>query len=148
VGRSEVDRVIDEVGLRPQAAQLVGSLSGGQRGRVSLATAMLGRPDLLVLDEPTVGLDPVLRESLWRVFRSLAAEGATLLISSHVMDEALRCDQIVLVHLGRVLAQTTPDGLLLQTGAGDPDSAFLRLVEDEERAHPHLRREEREGERS
>jgi ABC-type multidrug transport system ATPase subunit len=144
LARAEVDRVIDQVGLRPQAGQLIGSLSGGQRGRVSLATAMLGKPDLLVLDEPTVGLDPVLRESLWQVFRALAADGATLLISSHVMDEALRCDEVVLVHAGRVLAQTTPQGLLTRTGAADPDSAFLQLIEEDESAHPHRRRAERE----
>jgi ABC-type multidrug transport system ATPase subunit len=141
LARAEVDRVIDEVGLRPQAGQLIASLSGGQRGRVSLATAMLGRPDLLVLDEPTVGLDPVLRESLWQVFRALAADGATLLISSHVMDEALRCDQVVLVHGGRVLAHTTPRGLLEQTGSDDPDTAFLTLIENERKRHPPLRRE-------
>ncbi|QAY60332.1 ABC transporter ATP-binding protein [Microbacterium protaetiae] len=141
LARSEVDRVIDEVGLPPQAGQLISSLSGGQRGRVSLATAMLGRPDLLVLDEPTVGLDPVLRESLWQVFRALAADGATLLISSHVMDEALRCDEIVLVHAGRVLAQTTPQELLERTGSEDPDRAFLKLIEDERKQHPPLRRE-------
>ncbi len=144
VDRDDVQRVVDEVGLAPQAKQLVSSLSGGQRGRVSLATAMLGAPELLVLDEPTVGLDPVLRESLWQVFRGLASRGATLLVSSHVMDEALRCDQVVLVHGGRVLAHTTADRLLADTGASDPDTAFLRLIENDERTHPHLRREHRE----
>ncbi|WP_417564387.1 ABC transporter ATP-binding protein [Microbacterium sp.] len=136
-GRTEVDRVIAEVGLRPQSGQLIGSLSGGQRGRVSLATAMLGRPELLVLDEPTVGLDPVLRESLWEVFRALAAAGATLLISSHVMDEALRCDEIVLVHSGRVLAHSRPQELLEQTGTDNPDAAFLALIRDDEAAREH-----------
>lgn len=143
-GRSEVARVTDAVGLHAQAGQLVGDLSGGQRGRVSLATAMLGHPDLFVLDEPTVGLDPVLRESLWRVFRQLAAEGATLLVSSHVMDEALRCDEVVLVHDGRVLIQSSPAGLLEATGTADPDSAFLRLIRTEQERHPHLRRDARE----
>jgi len=81
---------------------------------------------------------------LWQVFRALAADGATLLISSHVMDEALRCDEVVLVHAGRVLAQTTPQGLLTRTGAADPDSAFLQLIEEDESAHPHRRRAERE----
>lgn len=96
---------------------------------------MLGSPELVVLDEPTVGLDPVLRESLWTLFRGLADRGATLLVSSHVMDEALRCDDIVLIHNGRVLTQTTPQGLLDETGAPDPDTAFLRLIErDEPRA--------------
>lgn len=127
--RSEAARVIVEVGLQEDRKQLVGSTSGGQRGRVSLATAMLGSPKLLILDEPTVGLDPVLRENLWAIFRSLADKGATLVVSSHVMDEALRCDDIVLIHKGRVLTHTTPDGLLAETGAKDPDTAFLRLVE-------------------
>jgi ABC-type multidrug transport system ATPase subunit len=146
LARTEVDRVLDEVGLRDRAGQLVSSLSGGQRGRVSLATAMLGTPELLVLDEPTVGLDPVLRESLWAVFRDLAVRGATLLVSSHVMDEALRCDEVVLIHGGRVLAQTTPGGLLADTAAADPDTAFLRLIERDAAEHPHLRRELRDEE--
>ena len=148
LARAEVDRVIDEVGLHDQSGQLISSLSGGQRGRVSLATAMLGTPELLVLDEPTVGLDPVLRESLWGVFRRLASTGATLLVSSHVMDEALRCDEVVLIHGGRMLAQTTPQGLLAETDATDPDTAFLRLIEQDAAAHPHLRRDERAGEAS
>jgi len=132
VPRADAERivadVVAQVGLRGHARQLVGSLSGGQRGRVSLAVAMLGSPEVLVLDEPTVGLDPVLRESLWDIFRALADAGATLLVSSHVMDEALRCDEIVLLHEGRVLAQTTPAQFLADTGAADPDAAFLRLV--------------------
>lgn len=127
--RADVAHVIAEVGLTGREKQLIGSLSGGQRGRVSLATAMLGSPELLVLDEPTVGLDPVLRENLWTLFRGLADRGATLLVSSHVMDEALRCDDIVLIHNGRVLAHTTPKGLLRETHAKDPDTAFLRLIE-------------------
>lgn len=126
---SDVADAIAEVGLAGYEKQLVGSLSGGQRGRVSLAAAMIGSPELIVLDEPTVGLDPLLRESLWTLFRGLADRGTTLLVSSHVMDEALRCDEIVLIREGRVLAQTTPAGLLESTGAPDPDTAFLRLVE-------------------
>ena len=135
-GRAEVDRVITEVGLEPQAGQVISSLSGGQRGRVSLATAMVGRPELLVLDEPTVGLDPLLRESLWTVFRRLAEDGATLIVSSHVMDEALRCDEVVLIRAGRVLAQDEPQALLERTGAPDPDTAFLRIVEQDAASHP------------
>lgn len=126
---SHIAEVIDDVGLTGRERQLVGSLSGGQRGRVSLSVAMLGKPELIVLDEPTVGLDPVLRESLWALFRTLADRGTSLLVSSHVMDEALRCDDIVLIHGGKVLAHTTPAGLLAQTDAADPDTAFLRLIQ-------------------
>lgn len=129
VAASEVPRVIADVDLTAQRAQLAGALSGGQRSRVSLGVAMLGSPDVLVLDEPTVGLDPVLRQSLWEIFRRLADAGATLIVSSHVMDEAMRCDEIVLIHDGRMLAHTTPQGLLEATGAADPDTAFLTLIE-------------------
>lgn len=127
----DADRVIEVVNLRSQAAQTVDSLSGGQESRVSLAVAMLGRPELLVLDEPTVGLDPVLREDLWAVFRALADDGATLVVSSHVMDEALRCDRLLLMRAGRIIADTTPDRLLADTGESDPDSAFLALIRSE-----------------
>ncbi len=132
--RSDVDRVIAAVGLEPERRRLVASLSGGQAGRVSLAVAMLGSPELIVLDEPTVGLDPVLREELWGVFRSLADEGATLLVSSHVMDEAARCDRLLLLREGRLVADTTPERLLTETGAPDAESAFLRLIRREEAA--------------
>jgi ABC-2 type transport system ATP-binding protein len=126
--RPDIQRVIREVELEPQARQLVGDLSGGQRNRVSLAVALLGSPELLVLDEPTVGLDPVLRRDLWALFASLAARGVSLLVSSHVMDEARRCDRILLLHQGKLLADETPDGLLTLTGAADADDAFLALV--------------------
>lgn len=132
--RSDVDRVIAAVGLEPERRRLVASLSGGQAGRVSLAVAMLGSPELIVLDEPTVGLDPVLREELWGVFRSLADEGATLLVSSHVMDEAARCDRLLLLREGRLVADTTPERLLTETGAPDAETAFLRLIRREEAA--------------
>jgi ABC-2 type transport system ATP-binding protein len=122
------ERVIREVDLEPQARQLVGSLSGGERNRVSLAVALLGKPELLVLDEPTVGLDPVLRRDLWELFASLAAGGVSLLVSSHVMDEARRCDRILLLHNGQLLADDTPAGLLVQTGTTDADDAFLSLI--------------------
>ncbi|WP_156378813.1 ABC transporter ATP-binding protein [Microbacterium sp. Root61] len=144
--RGDVDRVIAQVGLTGQASQTADSLSGGQENRVSLAVAMLGSPELLVLDEPTVGLDPVLRAELWRVFRDLADAGATLIVSSHVMDEALRCDRLILMRAGRIISDTTPDGLLADTGVDDPDAAFLALVERDERAHhavPSSRREAR-----
>jgi len=126
---SDVDRVIDEVGLGEQTHQLVGRLSGGQRERVSLATALLGTPELLVLDEPTVGVDPVLRRDLWARFRDLAAAGASLLVSSHVMDEAARCDRLLLMREGRLLADDTPDALLARTGTATVEDAFLALIE-------------------
>ena len=129
-GREQVDELLVRVDLQAAADQLVRSLSGGQRSRVSLATALLGEPELLVLDEPTVGLDPVLRERLWGLFRELAGDGVTLLVSSHVMDEAARCDEVLLVRDGRVLAQATPAELTQRTGADDLDQAFLRLVEE------------------
>jgi ABC-2 type transport system ATP-binding protein len=124
-----VERVLDEVSLRGHGDQLVASLSGGERARVSLAAALLGEPELVVLDEPTVGLDPVLRRDLWELFHRLAARGATLLVSSHVMDEADRCDALLLLREGRLLAQAAPSELRTQTGENDLDAAFLRLVE-------------------
>ncbi|MFB8387139.1 ABC transporter ATP-binding protein [Microbacterium sp. NPDC055910] len=127
--RGDVDRVLAQVGLTGQRYQRVGSLSGGQENRVSLAVAMLGAPEPIVLDEPTVGLDPVLRAELWELFRDLADDGVTLVVSSHVMDEALRCDRLLLMREGRIIADTTPEGLLRDTGAPDPDAAFLALVE-------------------
>lgn len=132
---SDVDRVISQVGLSDQRDQTIGSLSGGQENRVSLAVAMLGTPDLIVLDEPTVGLDPVLRAELWALFRGLAEGGSTLIVSSHVMDEALRCDRLVLMRAGRVIADTTPRQLLADTATDDPDAAFLALVERDVLAH-------------
>lgn len=148
---SDVDRVIAQVGLADQARQTVDSLSGGQEKRVSLAVAMLGDPDLVVLDEPTVGLDPLLRSELWDIFRAVAEKGTTIVVSSHVMDEALRCDRIVLLRAGRIIADTTPARLLSETGAPDPDAAFLALIEKDAAspAHdadhrPRTRREARE----
>ena len=123
-----VEQVIEAVGLEQHGDQLARRLSGGQLARVSLATALLGEPELLVLDEPTVGLDPVLRAELWTHFRRLAASGTTLLISSHVMDEAERCDSLLLMREGRILAADTPAGLLAATGARDIERAFLHLV--------------------
>jgi ABC-2 type transport system ATP-binding protein len=126
-----VEEVLDTVGLSGLERQVVGSLSGGERARVSLATAMLHRPDLLILDEPTVGLDPVLREDLWNTFRGLADAGATLLISSHVMDEAAECDELLLMRDGAMLAQTTPRELRERTGEQDLGSAFLAIIRGE-----------------
>jgi ABC-2 type transport system ATP-binding protein len=130
VQRERVDEVIGIVHLGDFAGRIVGRLSGGQRARVSLATALLNDPELLVLDEPTVGLDPVLRGNLWDTFHSLAARGRTLLVSSHVMDEANRCDDLLLLRDGRLLASGTPQELRDRTGAEDLESVFLRLIEE------------------
>ncbi len=124
-----LDALLAHVGLTDQAAILVDQLSGGQRSRVSLAAAMISGTDLLVLDEPTVGADPLLRRRLWRDFRRMAAEGMTILVSSHVMDEANRCDRLLLLYEGRPLAQGTPAQLLATTDCGDLEEGFLRLVE-------------------
>lgn len=129
--RSRVAEVVEAVGLGGFEARVVGALSGGQRSRVSLATALLGQPAVLVLDEPTVGLDPVLRAELWRTFRRLASEGTTLLVSSHVMDEAAECDEILLMRDGAILRQTTPAGLRSETGEADLSRAFLALIESD-----------------
>ncbi|MBL3670326.1 ABC transporter ATP-binding protein [Streptomyces sp. M2CJ-2] len=125
-----VTRAITDVDLTSHADALAGNLSGGQRSRVSLAVALLGTPELLVLDEPTVGLDPVLRRDLWQLFHDLAAErGASLLISSHVMDEAERCHRLLLMRAGEILADDTPDALRTRTGSETVEAAFLHLVD-------------------
>ena len=129
VGAQRVAEVLDAVGLTGREDQLTGSLSGGQRARVSLASALLGHPELLVLDEPTVGLDPVLRAELWKMFHELAATGTTLLISSHVMDEAAECDRLLLMREGDLLEQTTPQMLRERTGEHDLGRAFLAVIE-------------------
>jgi ABC-2 type transport system ATP-binding protein len=128
LSRTEVDRVITAVGLTDHARQSAGKLSGGQLRRVSLAIALLGAPNLIVLDEPTVGLDPVLRADLWTLFGDLARDGASLIVSSHVMDEATRCDDLVLMRQGRIVAQVTPAALLAETGQPDAERAFLELI--------------------
>jgi len=124
-----VEGALADVSLEEYGDRVVDRLSGGQRARVSLATALLGAPDLLVLDEPTVGLDPLLRRDLWELFHRLADRGTTLLVSSHVMDEADRCDELLLLREGQLLAAATPDELRAQTGEQQLDDAFLRLVE-------------------
>ncbi|MBM7807298.1 ABC-2 type transport system ATP-binding protein [Geodermatophilus bullaregiensis] len=127
-GAREADDALVAVGLADAAGQLVADLSGGQRGRVSLACALVGEPELLLLDEPTVGLDPVLRVELWTRFAELAAAGTTLVVSSHVMDEAGRCDRLLLLREGRLLADATPGGLRADAGTHDLEEAFLTLV--------------------
>jgi ABC-2 type transport system ATP-binding protein len=129
VRAGRVEEAIATVGLEGHEGQVVRTLSGGERSRVSLASALLGEPDVLVLDEPTVGLDPVLRRDLWETFHRLADDGAALLVSSHVMDEAERCDELVLVREGRIVASDPPAALLERTGADDLETAFLALAE-------------------
>jgi len=128
VGNDDVTRVLKEVDLTRQAGQVVGSMSGGQRARVSLAVALLGDPQLLILDEPTVGLDPVLRARLWELFAALAARGCTLVISSHVMDEAERCPELLLLRDGAVLSHGSRQALLDKTGSRTVEQAFLVLA--------------------
>ncbi|MDR1387118.1 MAG: ABC transporter ATP-binding protein [Propionibacteriaceae bacterium] len=131
---SEVERVIEAVDLSGQAQRLAGRLSGGQLRRVSLAVALIGAPQLIVLDEPTVGLDPVLRVRLWDLFTRLTAQGVSLIVSSHVMDEASRCDDLLLLRQGRLVAATDPVRLLAQTGQPDAERAFLELIRRDQAA--------------
>jgi ABC-2 type transport system ATP-binding protein len=129
---ADADRAVSDVGLGDAAGQLVDSLSGGQRSRASLACAMLSKPEVLVLDEPTVGQDPVLRADLWQQFHQLAAVGTTLLVSSHVMDEAGRCDRLLMIRDGRLIGDDTPDAVRASAGTQDLEEAFLRLIQNQE----------------
>jgi ABC-2 type transport system ATP-binding protein len=128
MGAREADAAIRDVGLSDAAGQVVADLSGGQKGRASLACALVGAPEVLVLDEPTVGLDPVLRVELWDKFHALAAAGTTLIVSSHVMDEAGRCDRLLLLRDGELLADETPEQLRAVSGTDDLEQAFLTLI--------------------
>jgi ABC-2 type transport system ATP-binding protein len=130
LGADQADETIREVGLAGEAGQLVMTLSGGQHSRASLACALVHRPEVLVLDEPTVGQDPVLRDELWQRFRRLADAGTTLLVSSHVMDEANRCDRLLLIREGAIIADDTPAAVKSAAGTDDLDAAFLRLVRE------------------
>jgi len=131
---SKIDRVVGQVQLQPQRNQIVGSLSGGQKARVSLAVALLGDPELLVMDEPTVGLDPVLRNELWDLFKALARDGKTLVVSSHVMDEAARCDNLLLLRDGKLLWHDTRQKLLDATKKNDIGDAFITVIHAAEKA--------------
>ncbi|MEV0806711.1 ABC transporter ATP-binding protein [Micromonospora sp. NPDC050200] len=133
----DADRAVADVGLADAATQLVGTLSGGQRSRASLACALVGEPELVILDEPTVGQDPVLRADLWARFHEMAAAGTTLLVSSHVMDEAARCDRLLLIREGRLVADDTPDAVRERTGVDDLEEAFLRLIRSSEAGQRH-----------
>jgi ABC-2 type transport system ATP-binding protein len=126
---ASAEQAIAMVDLESHAAVLAGRLSGGQRSRVSLASALVNHPELLVLDEPTVGLDPVLRRDLWRLFHQLAAAGTSMLVSSHVMDEATRCERLLLLRDGRLLADESLPALLERTGTDDAEAAFLALID-------------------
>jgi ABC-2 type transport system ATP-binding protein len=128
-GSDDVSRVVEEVDLGDHAGDLVGRLSEGEKARVSLAVALLGRPDLVVLDEPTVGLDPILRRDLWNLFHQLADGGTTVLASSHVMDEAERCNHLLLLRDGQLIADGSPAAVLEATSSPDIEAAFLALVE-------------------
>lgn len=128
-----VDRAVESVDLQAYRDDVVGRLSGGQQSRASLAVALLGQPDLLVLDEPTVGLDPVLREDLWQLFHRLADAGAAVFVSSHVMDEAERCDRLLLMREGRILADGSPAEIKQRAGVGDVEEAFLAIVRKDAR---------------
>jgi ABC-2 type transport system ATP-binding protein len=132
VTQADADDAVARVGLADAASQLVSTLSGGQMARASLACALVSRPDVLILDEPTVGQDPVLRDDLWRQFREMAAAGITLLVSSHVMDEASRCDRLMLIREGDLIADDTPDAVRSSTQTADLEEAFLHLIRAKE----------------
>lgn len=126
--RGQVKQLLERLDLAKQRKQLAGDVSGGQLARVSLAIALLGDPEFLILDEPTVGQDPVLRDELWRLFRELAAAGKTLLVSSHIMNEASHCDRLLVMRQGKLVADTTASDLMHTTHTTDLDDAFLALI--------------------
>jgi ABC-2 type transport system ATP-binding protein len=127
--RQRIEEVIRLVGLSGQRKQVTRTLSGGEWSRASLAVALLGEPELLVLDEPTVDVDPILRRELWQTFYELADAGASLLVSSHVMDEAARCHELVLMRSGRIIATGSPAELLERTSSAELEDAFVALAE-------------------
>ena len=128
VSGADADATIESVGLADAAGQLVRDLSGGQQARASLACTLVSRPEVLILDEPTVGQDPVLRDELWQQFRATAAAGTTVLVSSHVMDEANRCDRLLLIRDGYLVADESPAAIQAATHTSDLEAAFLHLI--------------------
>jgi ABC-2 type transport system ATP-binding protein len=129
----QVEQVIETVRLSTHRNMQVKRLSGGQQARVSLGIALLGNPDLLILDEPTVGLDPLLRRELWKLFEELALAGKTLLVSSHVMDEAEHCQSLLLLRDGQLLWSDMKDRLLETTGVSTVEDAFVQMVNRREK---------------
>lgn len=126
--KAAVHQALELVDLTDKSTSYVSQLSGGQKQRVSLAVALLGNPELLIMDEPTVGLDPSLRENLWELFHKLSSQGTTLVISSHSMDEATRCDELVLISEGKIIANDTPKKVMSSTLTDNMEQAFLKLV--------------------
>lgn len=120
-----IQEVLDLVDLRAQAHSVVETLSGGMKQRVSLACAIVHHPSLLLLDEPTVGIDPELRVSFWQHFRQLNVEGVTIVVSTHYLDEATRCDRVGMMRSGRLLAEDSPARLLARSGKTNLEEAFL-----------------------
>jgi len=131
--RTQIVPLLERIGLKGQENQLTGSLSGGQLARTSLAVALLGNPQFLILDEPTVGQDPVLREELWKLFRELADNGRTIVVSSHIINEASKCDRLAIVRDGRIIRVTTAKTLREETGESNLDDAFLKLIIHEDK---------------
>jgi ABC-2 type transport system ATP-binding protein len=125
---SAADRVLSLVDLADRQATVSASLSGGQRRRLSLACALVHQPPVLFLDEPTVGVDPLLRVQFWAHFRRLADGGATIVVSSHVMDEADRCDELLFIRVGKVIARGSGEDLRATAGTSDLEQAFLRFA--------------------
>jgi ABC-2 type transport system ATP-binding protein len=123
-----VKDALELVRLYDRRGSVVSTLSGGMRQRCSLACALVHRPELLLLDEPTVGVDPELRVQFWEDFRRMAASGTTIIVSSHVMDEADRCQRLGLIQYGRLIDEGTPSEIRAKAGAANLEEAFLALA--------------------
>lgn len=123
--RKRMNEVMDLVDLSPHMKRFVGAFSGGMKRRLSLAIALMHEPEVLILDEPTVGIDPVLRQSIWDEFEKLRRDGTTILVTTHVMDEAEKCDRLGMIRDGQLIAIGTPEELKEKTGSATIESAFL-----------------------